>query len=446
MVDPLLSTVGWLDVFAQVRTALRTARSEPVPDRPAIEDHYAGHYLTPAGRPRQPGDLRHPDRIRVVVVPERMETGSPSATAYLRLLQPLDHLALTIPLDIVLADPEAALHCQADAIITQRHAIPDTATADALARHVRETGSVLLYDVDEDPPRHRADPRSDAAVMRRMLRHAHRVSVPTANLAASLAGSASGIIQVLPDGLDERLWCDQPRPRPSHAGVVRLLLIGLGMPDADLGLVLPALQRVKQEYGGWVAIESIGLSNAVGLPPWVTVTQMPLLATASYPGFVHWVTRQPAWDIGLAPMTEDAYNHARSGVTALSYAALGMAVVASDVAAYRATLADGPGGMLVGPDPGAWYAAINWLIRNPTLRARLASGAREAFLATGTLAAQATMRREVWEGTIGERMTHGSLPAMAGPGSGHGRPRGKLERAAKASRPGRSDSRVKARP
>jgi glycosyltransferase involved in cell wall biosynthesis len=100
----------------------------------------------------------------------------------------------------------------------------------------------------------------------------------------------------------------------------------------------------------------------------------------------------------------------------LDYAALGMAVLASDAPAFRGSLADGPGGMLVGRGPQAWYAAINWLIRNPGLRGDLAAEARRRFLAGGTLAAQTAHRRAAWE-TVAQPWTKGAT-GMAQPASG----------------------------
>jgi len=61
--------------------------------------------------------------------------------------------------------------------------------------------------------------------------------------------------------------------------------------------------------------------------------------------------------------------------------------------------------MLVHNDTEAWYAAISLLIRDPDRRRRLAAGARQAFLATGTLASQAADRREAWMALGADRQT-----------------------------------------
>jgi hypothetical protein len=172
--------------------------------------------------------------------------------------------------------------------------------------------------------------------------------------------------------------------------------MGTATHDADLALVLPALGRIKQDFGDRVSFELMGVARSWDLPGWINRVPMPAMAAASYPGFVNWITGQPGWDIGLAPLTDNTFNRCKSAIKTLDYAALGMAVLASDVHAYRGSLADGPGGTLVGADDAAWYGAIALLLRNPSQRRALAVGGRQRFLETGTLAAQDAARREAW--------------------------------------------------
>ena len=58
--------------------------------------------------------------------------------------------------------------------------------------------------------------------------------------------------------------------------------------------------------------------------------------------------------------------------------------------------ADRIGGMLVANTEAAWFDALCHLIRDTASRQRLAAGARTAFAARHTLAAQATARRAAW--------------------------------------------------
>ena len=405
LVDPTYDTAPWLAAFASVRTAL-AGKSPPSGKRPAEGDFYAGGYLTSdATDPWSPGlvDLRRTGRISVLAVPERFEDGNITPCGYIRLMLPLDHLATGGGFDITVADAQSALRYRADIVATQRYAVPDTVAADALAAHARKTGARLIYDLDDDLlniPRAHPDAavlRPKAATVRRMLRLADRVVVSTPALAESLAARRSDCV-VVANGLDERLWGDFP-PAPRHGphrSPVRILCMGTATHNADFAMIEPALTRLHTAFGGRIAVDMIGFSSANKLPYWVNRLGMPPHASKSYPGFVNWMKAQPPWDIGLAPLVAGAFNRCKSPIKTLDYAALGLAILASDVPVYRGSVADGPGGFLVPNDEDAWYNALSRLVRDTDLRRRLGQGAWEAFSATGTLAA----RDEAWRAAL----------------------------------------------
>lgn len=418
LVDPRASAEEWLRSFDLVRQSLAAPPKAPSPPRLEVADFYAGQYLAVPAVPGVRGvmncskgardglvDLRRPGRTSVVVVPELLDNGQFSPCAYIRLLQPLDHPAIGAGFDIVLADAEEALRYRADIIATQRYAVPDVAAAAALAAHCRRTGATLAYDLDDDLlhiPRDHSDARElrpKAKVVQRLLRDAGAVFVSTPALAESLAPLRPDAV-VVPNGLDERLWADLPTgatpERRARAGPVRLLCMGTATHARDFAVIEPALGRLKDTFGGRVTIDILGVSTRADLPDWVNRPAMPQNATATYPGFVNWITQQAGWDIGLAPLADTAFNRCKSAIKTLDYAALGLAVVASDVAVFRGSLAEGPGGMLAANRPDAWYAALSRLVRDRELRRGLARGAVEAFTAQGTLARQAEARRAAW--------------------------------------------------
>ena len=406
LVDPQASADDWLATFDTVRGELMRQRKPIVgTPRPMVPDFYREHYLRPPAV-RAAGeliDLRRNGRISVVVIAEHFPGGALTPCAYIRLLQPLDHPAIGGTWDIVLADADAALSYRADIIVTQRYAVPDVDAADALIRHCRDHDIPLLYDLDDDL-RHIPRDHPDAKLLRprartisRLIRGAGAVWVSTPALAETLADLRDDV-RVVPNGLDERLWAAWPPPSPPRQGPVRILFMGTATHDADFAIVEPALERVKEVFAEHVSIDMLGVSTRVDLPSWVNRVGMPAHATSSYPGFVNWITQQH-WDIGIAPLADTPFNGCKSSIKTLDYAALGLPVLASDCAAYRGTLADGPGGMLLPDDEGAWFAALSRLVRDVTLRRRLAEGARGA-LTMGTLAAQASERRAAWLGLV----------------------------------------------
>jgi glycosyltransferase involved in cell wall biosynthesis len=87
------------------------------------------------------------------------------------------------------------------------------------------------------------------------------------------------------------------------------------------------------------------------------------------------------------------FNLCKSPIKAMDYAALGLAVVASDTPVYRGSIADGPAGQLVPNNPAAWYGALTWLVRNLDLRRTVMARSRCAFVERSSLASQAPVRR-----------------------------------------------------
>ncbi len=450
LVDPGAPTSVWLDTFAAVRTALEHSQGDrdrntlraPLP--PTGSDPGAGACLPPSpamlrmatspargrGADRAalsgrhggaPTDLAERRRGRgaksrraVAVLPERFVDGAPTPCAQIRLLQPLDHPAIAAGLDVSLATLPQALRLRADLLLTQRHAVPSAAAAEALAAQCRATGMRLIYDLDDDlldlPPEHpdaaRLAPLAGAVAA--MLRLADLVTVSTATLAARVAPLRADAV-VVANALDERiwgdpLWSDSLGPRPRLAPPVRLLCMGTATHEADfaliapalarLVLIAPALARLVGQFGARIAIEVIGVTARAALPEGVTRLAPPG-SVASYPAFVHWLRAQPGWDIGLAPLADSAFNACKSPIKLLDYAALGLATVASDTPAYRAALAAG-GGLSVANTEAAWCDALSRLIRRPEARAAQAEAGRAWLEASGTLAARAADWRGAW--------------------------------------------------
>jgi len=559
LVDPAATTETWLAVFREVRAAL--GRTAPPAARPAatsglppgpppgappgapigvspgaspgaspvaragappgtartaarrpVADFYAHDYAAPLHVPRgaplgaplaAPAvrrheiDLRQPGRLSVVVVPERLHNGALSPCAYIRLLQPLDHPAITggisggMPsgsqggtqsgaqsgtlngtadgtrpgtqgairttgIDVVMAEAHELSRFRADIVATQRYAIPDLAAADALAARCRETGARLLYDLDDDllhiPPDHPEARmlRPRARTVARMLHHADAVWVSTPSLAETLRQArpaARPMLRVVPNGLDERLWgtplgVTPPGGLPLGGTLqadgrkppfpVRLLCMGSATHGGDWAVVAQAMARVDAAFGASVAFDMIGVVGPVTLPNWVNRVSPSKSGMASYPGFVNWITQHPAWDIGIAPLADTAFNRGKSAIKTMDYAALGLAVLASDVPAYRGSLADGGGadgggadggradiggaagvgGRLVANTEAAWFRALCELINDAPLRQRLAEAAQGAFAAHHTLAAQAAARRAAWLELAAAAPT--AAPAQAG--------------------------------
>ena len=317
-------------------------------------------------------------------------------------------MAEAADLDWVIADAEEARRYRADAIITQRHAVPGLEFANALIRHARAVGMRLIYDLDDDlldvPRSHPDAPalRPQARVVQRLVQEASTVWVSTPGLAARLAGVRADP-RVVPNGLDERLWAGAPGAAVSRGGPMRVLFMGTATHDADFAIVEPVLERLHAAFPGRLRFDMIGVSQRANLPGWVHRPELPPSATASYPGFVNWMCRQPGWDVGIAPLQDTRFTASKSAIKVMDYAALSLAVVASDVGPYRDVLGGGSGAMLVPERPDAWAEALTRLLQNPRLRRESAARLGAWFREHGTLAAQREVRvRTVREAVSGD--------------------------------------------
>ena len=166
--------------------------------------------------------------------------------------------------------------------------------------------------------------------------------------------------------------------------------MGTATHDADFTLLKPALEEIHRRFGDQIQIDLIGFVSGT-VPDWVRRLAPSPHASRWYPGFVNWLVGATQWDgrwdIGLAPLADTAFNQCKSPIKVLDYAALGLATLASDVPAYRGSLADGTGGLLVPNTDDAWYEALSRAIRDAAWRRDVAAAGARTFRDRGTLAA-----------------------------------------------------------
>jgi GT2 family glycosyltransferase/glycosyltransferase involved in cell wall biosynthesis len=381
---------------------------------------YPAQYLRPLSAPAIHGeaairDLRAPGRVAVVLVPERLDIGVLSPCAFIRMLLPLSHPAAGAGIEVTMATAAEVPNLRADLIVTHRYGVPDERSANLLRRHATNTGTPLVFDLDDNlvelpsdhPDAGRLTPKTAGVLA--LLRSADHVHVSTDHLAESLGSFRRGRpITVVENALDERLWSTAPAPDAEVGpGIVRMLYMGTATHGADLDLVLPALTRLHATFGARIAIDIVGIVGQRDLPPFITRVDVPHRAGLSYPAFVAWLTesqrRQP-WAIGLAPLVDTPFNRCKSPIKMLDYAALGLATVASDMPAYRGGLsvplteaAGGGAGGYLAANGAQWFHALARLIREPARRVEMARAGRAALLDRHSLAAQAPERQNMWE-------------------------------------------------
>ena len=353
-----------------------------------------------------------PPPLRLAVLLERDGAGRPLAPSHLRLLRPLSHPALADRLEAHFPTrPEAR---GLDALVVDRLWRPDITLplmAAAIAQ-ARADGAAFVYSIDDnllDLPAERTDWPSAAhlAIVRHCLAEADGVLVSSQALAERLRPLTRGRIAVLPNALDERLLPRMARGTPPDQGPqgerpLTVGYMGTATHDDDLAMVLPVLTELAALHPGRLSFQVIGGARrrssreawrAAGLPvrflsPWPTDEE--------YPSFLPWFAAHADWDIAIAPLVDTPFRRCKSDIKFLDYCALETAIVLSDVPPYAATVRHGETGLLAANTPEAWLAALESLVADAALRARLGRAAGRYLREERVLA----VRAGDWDGAI----------------------------------------------
>ena len=157
-----------------------------------------------------------------------------------------------------------------------------------------------------------------------------RLVTTTRALAERIAPLAPQAVQmhVIPNALSALHWPSVPVHRPRAGAKLRVLWAGAGQHAGDLALLLPVIKATHARYQ-WVFFGD----QPRGIDPQWHVEWHPPVPFAHYPAKL----AQLAADIGVAPLLDTPFNACKSALKALEYGALGMAMIASELAPYAGT-------------------------------------------------------------------------------------------------------------
>lgn len=262
------------------------------------------------------------------------------------------------------------------------------------AAPLKLAGVPLLLDLHEDMPEFFRD------------RFTHRLTRPLQPLVSGTARAAAAVA-------DELITVHEPLRQLSIARGVAPERIGVVMNSADTELFDPARHprrpfredgelrlihhsNVQRIYGLEVAIDALALIDPAELPhrldvygdgPWRPHVEA-AIARTGLADRVHLNGRVPIdalpglladADIGLVPSLPEPYLQYSLSTKLLEYAAMGVPIIASDLATFRAHFSDEAIRYVPGGQPDALAAAIHELAADPEAAARLGVGAqREA--------------------------------------------------------------------
>ena len=184
---------------------------------------------------------------------------------------------------------------------------------------------------------------------------------------AERARGGSDHVHVMPTVLDTNRFC--PHDRPPGGGPPTVGWIGTHSALPYLTALFPALAAVqaRKEYRLQV------ICNRAPKP---------------FPGlkfeFIEWALEDELGyfedlDIGLYPVPDDPWTRGKCGFKAIQYLACGVPTIASPVGVLAEIVRDGETG-LHATDPASWEAALERLLDDPGLRARMGVAGRRLMV------------------------------------------------------------------
>lgn len=288
----------------------------------------------------------------------------PTSSAFIRLIAPLtsDYAASKLEL-IYLKDTQDPQLKDCDICIVQRIAVREDAAADLLLERLERLGIPLFVDTDDAFSFHEQH-KADDLVLQRLMGRAREVWFSTQTL-ADVHKDLQVPKRVIQNNLDPRFWSNYRKPVSTSfdAPKVRFLYMGTVTHEEDFLSVLPAFERLGEEMPERFELTLVGAVRKPPIRSWLK-QMMPPEAEGSYPRFVRWLVNSGQYDVGIAPLTNNTFNSAKSDIKILDYAALGLVPMVSEGRAYTKAIADG---LAIGckPDPVDWFEKAADIIRNP---------------------------------------------------------------------------------
>ena len=308
----------------------------------------------------------------------------PGGANYIRLQQVRNHISHASVTGLLLHHPQRGfgvmdwgdnVHYDCDIIVMQRLMFKD------LVEKVgeRSGGPPLINDLDDwywglhednhafklTHPDHNNDENIDN--YRRIIQMSDAVTVSTPFLEEKMKNDFGiACVRRIENGVDvESFRKRHPRPKKTIVGWVG----STSHRSGDLETVAPFIQNQK-----WRLHHSGHLDGAAWFADKVGAARQKVTKTPMYPPH-QYCKLSFQFDIGIAPLNDIPFNHAKSWIKAIEYAAANIPFVASDLGEYR-RLYDQYGIGRLASTPEEWVQHLTELT-DPGIRSREAKRQRE---------------------------------------------------------------------
>lgn len=202
-------------------------------------------------------------------------------------------------------------------------------------------------------------------------------------------------VEVLPNCIDPSFF---PSGEEFVKREVRIGWQGGASHYEDLYMVRPAILSVLKKHKNAKFVYS-GDMRFIGLFKDVPAGQLemhPWVHHNAYPYKLFSLNL----DIGLCPITDNRFNRNKSAIKWMEYSSLGVASVASRIPPYSPVIEEGQTGLLAGEDPKEWADAMDKLIMDRNLRARMAKSAQAEVQLNHNIETKAHLWTEAYQRAI----------------------------------------------
>ena len=284
-----------------------------------------------------------------------------SGSGYWRMVVPSHYISSRYAMDITETGMSFEQLMDYDVVYMQRN---HTWAEYYLVERLKEAGKIVVYDIDDDiyhiPPHnvqafHRMGEDQQAAATA-IMGLADYITTPSAVIQKQFGFEAKTI--VIPNAVDlADGWPSQEHWGSPEKGVRRILWQGSASHAQDWMLFVEALDNVLRKHNMSKKKDfEVRLLILGYLPPVVQqlvetktwwsghVEYQPFVATETYIQTIKGIRA----DVGIAPLEDIPFNHAKSPLKFCEYSAIGVPVVASDVEPYSSVVQNGVSGFLVG--------------------------------------------------------------------------------------------------
>ena len=206
-----------------------------------------------------------------------------------------------------------------------------------------------------------------------------------------------GRVEVLPNRVPEAVFSLESK-RAEYDQTATLGWAGFtGTHPRDLRVVGDAVKNAVEDTGAKVRVvgDAAGAARDWGLPEGSVEQAGPFrLGPDYYQGLT-------CMDIGLVPLEDSLFNHAKSWLKALEFSAMGIPVVASATEDNRRLARSVP--ILLAESEAEWYSHIVRLISSPQERGELGLTAQEMVRQNHTFEGNAECWANAWERAYARR-------------------------------------------